>query len=129
MAKITGVGGVFFKARDPKKLGAWYKKHLGLPFKDAWGCAAIEWSKDRRLDKGVTVWALAEKSTKWFKPSPASFMINYRVDDLDGLLKKLKKAGIKALQGPESHNNGKFAWILDPEGNKLEFWEPNGKPG
>jgi predicted enzyme related to lactoylglutathione lyase len=127
MAKITGVGGVFFKARDPKKLGAWYKKHLGIPFNDAYNMAILEWREDRGPDKGQTVWALADKSSKWFKPSAASFMINYRVDGLDAMLKKLKKGGVKLQQGPESHEHGKFAWLLDPEGNRVELWEPNGK--
>lgn len=127
MANITGIGGIFFKARNPKKLGAWYKKHLGIPFNADWSCAILEWSKDKKRDKGQTVWAVAEKDTKWFKPGPASFMVNYRVDDLDGLLKKLKKARVKILKGPQSDENGKFAWIADLEGSKLELWEPNGK--
>jgi predicted enzyme related to lactoylglutathione lyase len=127
MAKITGVGGVFFKARNPKKLGAWYKKHLGLPYNEAWNCAVIDWSKDRRLDEGKTAWSLAEKSSKWFAPGKADFMINYRVDNLDGVLKKLAKARVKIQQGPETHEQGKFAWLLDPEGNNLELWEPKRK--
>ena len=123
MARVTGIGGVFFKARDPKALGAWYAKHLGLVLED-FGGALLKWPEDRADDKGLTVWALAEQSSTWFSPSDASFMINYRVDDLGELLAALTAAGVTIVKGPESHENGTFAWILDPEGNKVELWEP-----
>ncbi|MFO0865957.1 MAG: VOC family protein [Gemmataceae bacterium] len=124
MAKITGIGGVFFKSQgDPKELAAWYEKHLGLSLSE-FGGAVLRWPDDHADDKGVTVWHLAKPESRWFAPSEAPFMINYRVDDLDGLLANLRSAGIVILQGPESHENGKFAWILDPDGNKLELWEP-----
>ncbi|HEX7878137.1 MAG TPA: VOC family protein [Candidatus Eisenbacteria bacterium] len=124
MARITGVGGVFFKSKgDPKELAAWYQKHLGLPL-EPWGGAALKWPEDTAEDKGVTAWMLAKSDSKWFAPSEASFMINYRVDDMAGLLANLKSAGVEVLQGPESHENGKFAWIVDPDGNKVELWEP-----
>jgi len=124
MAKVTGIGGVFFKSTgDSAALAAWYHKHLGMPL-EAWGGAILRWPEDRAEDRGLTVWHVAEKGTQWFSPSGASFMINYRVDNLVELLAQLRASGIEALQGPESHENGKFAWILDPDGNKVELWEP-----
>src|SRR5262245_23482470 len=124
MAKITGIGGVFFKStKDNKALAAWYQKHLGMPLAE-WGGAALRWPEDKGGDKGVTAWHVAEKDSKWFAPSGSSFMINYRVDNLDEMLSQLKAAGVKIEKGPESHENGKFAWVMDPDGNKVELWEP-----
>ena len=124
MAKVTGIGGVFFKStNDNKALAEWYQKHLGISL-ESWGGAVLNWPEDKAEDKGMTVWTVAEKDTEWFAPSKSSFMINYRVDDMDGLLTNLRAADIEIIQGPESHENGKFAWILDPEGNKVELWEP-----
>jgi predicted enzyme related to lactoylglutathione lyase len=124
MAKVTGIGGVFFKSTsDHKALAAWYEKHLGLSL-EPWGGAILKWPDDKAEDKGLTVWNLAAGDSKWFSPSQASFMINYRVDDLIGLLDQLRAAGVDIVQGPESHENGKFAWIMDPDGNKVELWEP-----
>jgi predicted enzyme related to lactoylglutathione lyase len=121
MAKITGIGGVFFKSKgDPKALAAWYQKHLGMPL-EPWGGAALRWPEDKAEDKGVTAWTIAKADSKWFD---APFMINYRVDDMDVLLANLRAAGVEILKGPESHENGKFAWIVDPDGNKVELWEP-----
>jgi predicted enzyme related to lactoylglutathione lyase len=124
MAKVTGIGGVFFKStHDNAALAAWYRQHLGMPL-EAWGGAILKWPEDRAEDGGLTVWHVAEKDSQWFSPSRGSFMINYRVDNLVELLAQLRASGIEALQGPESHENGKFAWILDPDGNKVELWEP-----
>ena len=124
MAKITGIGGVFFKSSgDHKALAAWYQKHLGMPLAP-WGGAALRWPEDQAEDKGVTAWHVAARDSKWFAPSESSFMINYRVDDLDGLLTNLRAGGVEIVKGPESHENGKFAWIVDPDGNKVELWEP-----
>lgn len=123
MAKVTGIGGVFFLAKDPKALAAWYEKHLGMRLAD-FGGAILKWPDDKAEDKGLTVWCVAERSSTWFAPSASPFMINYRVDDLDALLAQLKAAGVEIVQGPESHENGKFAWIMDPDHNKVELWEP-----
>jgi catechol 2,3-dioxygenase-like lactoylglutathione lyase family enzyme len=124
MAKITGIGGVFFKSKsDHAALAAWNQKHLGMPL-EPWGGAALRWPEDKADDKGVTAWSVAKPDSKWFAPSDASFMINYRVDDLDGLLANLRAAGVEILKGPDSDANGKFAWVLDPDGNKVELWEP-----
>jgi predicted enzyme related to lactoylglutathione lyase len=124
MAKITGIGGIFFKARkDDRALAEWYKKHLGLELED-FGGAILRWPADKAEDRGLTVWHVAEPQTQWFSPSESSFMINYRVDNMDEMLKQLSAGGISIHQGPESHENGKFAWIIDPDGNKVELWEP-----
>ena len=124
MAKVTGIGGVFFKSRsDSKSLAAWYEKHLGIKL-EVFGGAVLKWEDDTAEDNGLTVWSVAEKDTTWFSPSDASFMINYRVDDMHGMIAQLKEAGVEIVQGPESHENGTFAWILDPDGNKVELWEP-----
>ena len=124
MARVTGIGGVFFKSTgDPKALSAWYQEHLGLAL-EPWGGAILKWPDDKANDGGLTVWNAAPADTEWFAPSTASFMINYRVDDLTEMLADLEKAGVEVLKGPESHENGKFAWIADPDGNKVELWEP-----
>jgi predicted enzyme related to lactoylglutathione lyase len=124
MARVTGIGGVFFKAaRDPKALAAWYQQNLGFSIAD-FGGAILRWPDDHAEDKGVTVWHVAEPTTKWFAPSASSFMINYRVDDMAGLLDKLRANGVEIVQGPETHENGTFAWVMDPDGNKVELWEP-----
>jgi predicted enzyme related to lactoylglutathione lyase len=112
---------VFFKCQgDPKALTAWYQKHLGMPV-EPFGGAILRWSDDKADDGGLTVWHLAGKDSKWFD---AALMINYRVDNLDEMLAQLREGGVDVVGGPESHENGKFAWIRDPEGNKVELWEP-----
>jgi predicted enzyme related to lactoylglutathione lyase len=124
MAKITGIGGVFLKSKgDGAALAAWYRTHLGMALED-FGGAVLRWPDDKAEDKGLTVWHVADKDSRWFSPSDASFMINYRVDDLDALLAQLQANGVAVVAGPESHENGKFAWIMDPDGNKVELWEP-----
>lgn len=124
MARITGIGGIFFKSQgDSAALAAWYQTNLGLPLED-FGGAVLRWPDDKADDKGLTVWCLAKRDSQWFSPSNASFMVNYRVDNLGEMLEQLKAAGVEVVQGPESHENGKFAWIMDPDGNKVELWEP-----
>lgn len=124
MAKITGIGGVFIKSRgDSAALAAWYRKHLGMALED-FGGAVLRWPDDKAEDRGLTVWHVADRDSQWFSPSDSSFMINYRVDDLDALLAQLRADGVGIVSGPESHENGKFAWIMDPDGNKVELWQP-----
>jgi predicted enzyme related to lactoylglutathione lyase len=126
MARVTGIGGVFFKCKgDRAALAEWYHEHLGLQL-EQFGGAIFRWPADPAPDGGVTVWHVAGAGSKWFSPSDASFMINYRVDDLDSLVAQLREGGVQLVGEPESHENGKFAWILDPDGNKLELWEPVG---
>jgi len=124
MARVTGIGGVFFKSTaDHATLAGWYEQNLGMP-PEAWGGVVLKWPEDKSEDRGLTVWHVAARDTGWFSPSTASFMINYRVDDLDGMLANLRRNGVQIVGGPELHENGKFAWIMDPDGNKVELWEP-----
>ncbi len=124
MAKVTGVGGVFLKSKgDSAPLVEWYKKHLGMPLED-WGGAILRWPDDTAEDKGLTVWTVAKHDSKWFSPSDSSFMINYRVDNLVEMIEQLRADGVEIVGGPDSAENGKFAWIMDPDGNKIELWEP-----
>lgn len=124
MAKVTGIGGVFFLSRGKgKDLSAWYEKHLGIQLED-FGAAILKWDADTAEDKGMTVWAVADSDSDWFGPSDATFMINYRVDDLERMIDQLTAEGIDIVKGPEYHENGVFAWIMDPDGNKIELWEP-----
>ena len=122
---ITGVGGVFFKARDPKTLAAWYRDVLGLPL-EAWGGAALRY--DAPGHPPVAAWSAFAASTSYFGPSTAPFMINYAVDDMDAILARLHAKGVDVLKRDDDEPNGRFAWILDPEGNKIELWEPKRPP-
>src|SRR5215217_9568547 len=109
MAKVTGIGGVFIKStKDKDALAAWYRDHLGLKFED-WGGSIIKWTDDPIVDGGMTVWSTAAPDSKWFAPSDSGFVINYRVDDLDGLLAKLTEAGVELAGEPTTDFNGKFA--------------------
>ena len=124
MAKVTGIGGVFFKStNDHKQLAQWYSQNLGIEL-ESWGGAILKWTDDKANDGGLTVWNAADKNTQWFSPGSSSFMINYRVDNMTEMLAQLQRNGVEILKGPESHENGKFAWIVDPDGNKVELWEP-----
>jgi catechol 2,3-dioxygenase-like lactoylglutathione lyase family enzyme len=119
--RITGVGGVFFKAKDPKALAAWYRDVLGLPL-EAWGGAALRY--DAPMHPPVLAWSAFPASTSYFAPSTSDFMINYAVDDMNAVLARLRAKGIAILKEADDDANGRFAWILDPEGNKIELWEP-----
>jgi len=124
MAKVTGIGGVFFLSHGAgKDLASWYAQHLGLQLED-FGGAILSWENDTAEDKGMTIWHTADNDSEWFGPSKSNFMINYRVDDMEAMVEQLTAAGIEVLQGPEYHENGVFAWIMDPDGNKVELWEP-----
>ncbi len=124
MAKVTGIGGVFIKSTGKgSELAAWYEKNLGLD-RESWGGSILKWTEDTAEDGGLTVWSTADSDSKWFAPSDSSFMINYRVDNMDEMLAQLKQNGVEIQKGPDSEENGKFAWIMDPDGNKVELWEP-----
>ena len=118
--RITGIGGVFFKAKDPKALAAWYRDVLGLPL-EAYGGAALRY--DAPKHPPALAWNAFPASTKYFAPSTGDFMINYAVDDMDAIITRLRAKGVEILKR-EDDANGHFAWILDPEGNKVELWEP-----
>lgn len=120
MARVTGIGGVFLKARDPKALAAWYQAHLGVPVQP-WGGAAFDWKDE---PSGTTAWNIFPDTTKYFEPSQAPFMVNYRVDDLVGLLAKLRSEGCQVMEKMDESEYGKFGWVIDLEGNKVELWEP-----
>lgn len=124
MKRVTGIGGVFFRAKDPKALGAWYKTHLGIDVQ-SWGGAAFDWKGPDNPDgSGTTAWTLFPNDTKHFAPSTASFMVNYRVANLHALLDALRSEGVQVLEKVDESEYGKFGWAVDPEGNKIELWEP-----
>ena len=123
MKRVTGIGGVFFKAKDPKALGDWYRKHLGMNVED-WGGVAFKWSEDSPSGSGTTIWSPFKADTEYFSPSTAPFMINFRVADLHGLLAALRAEGCDVQDKVEESEYGKFGYVLDPEGNKLELWQP-----
>ncbi|MES1214193.1 MAG: VOC family protein [Bacteroidota bacterium] len=123
MKKVTGIGGVFFKCKDPNKMKEWYNTHLGLGA-GAYG-ATFEWREDADPEKkGSTTWNPFSETTKYFEPSAKDFMINYRVENLEALVEELKKEGVTIVDTIESYDYGKFVHILDMEGNKIQLWEP-----
>lgn len=123
MKRVTGIGGIFFKSKDPKASMEWYHKHLGLNT-NPYG-ATFEWYEgDDSTRKGQTQWTPFPESTKYFEPSGKDFMINYRVENLEALVKELKQEGVTIVDAIESYDYGKFVHILDGEGNKIQLWEP-----
>ncbi len=126
MKRVTGIGGIFFKGHDPEKLYQWYEKHLGIVREAHGQGAAFRWCEQSEDDRreGMTVWAVFPEDTKYFQPSRSALMINYRVDDLDALLASLKQDDVEIDPHREDYDYGRFAWIMDPEGNRIELWEP-----
>ena len=118
MTGVTGIGGVFFKAEDPKALLAWYAEHLGVPV-DAEGYVVFRWAEE-----GTTTWAPFPADTKYFGEAGARFMINYRVEDLDATLTRLREEGVEVDAETAEHEYGRFGWAHDPEGNRIELWQP-----
>jgi predicted enzyme related to lactoylglutathione lyase len=124
MKRVTGIGGIFFKAKDAPALQAWYKRHLGIDVQ-AWGGTAFHWTdSEGHPAGGTTIWSVGADDGDHFAPSKATFMVNYRVDDLPGLVKVLKEEGCNVLDKIDESEFGKFAWVMDPEGNKVELWQP-----
>ena len=123
MKRVTGIGGVFFKCKDPKKVTEWYQKHRGLDT-NPYG-ASFEWyeTPDSK-DKAQTQWTPFAEDTKYFEPPKKDFMINYRVENLVSLIEELKKGGVTIVDEMETYDYGKFVHILDSEGNKVQLWEP-----
>lgn len=119
--RVTGLGGFFFKTKNPDEIKSWYKTHLGLPV-DEYGCTF--WWKDNAGNDCSTQWSPFKEDTKYFEPSTKAFMMNFRVENLERLLETLKDEGVTIVGEMEEYDFGKFGWILDPEGNKIELWEP-----
>jgi len=122
MRRVIGLGGVFFKARDPEKLYQWYEKHLGIKRDDSQSKMFL----NKGDEDGMIVWSIFPADTKYFEPSQSSLMINYRVENLDALLDALIAEGVQVDPKREDYGYGKFGWIMDPEGNRIELWEPKG---
>jgi predicted enzyme related to lactoylglutathione lyase len=121
--RVTGIGGIIFKAKDPKVMQAWYKRHLGIDVQD-WGGASFDWTDAAGKPLGgTTAWSIVPEGDS-FAPSTASFMVNYRVADINTLLEALKEEGCKVSEKSDDSEYGKFGWVIDPEGNKVELWEP-----
>lgn len=122
MKRVTGIGGIFIRARDPAALRAWYQKHMGIDVQP-WGGTAFRWTDDSgEPTAGTTAWSISDGA--YFGPSKSSFMVNYRVVDLHRLLKQLREEGCEVLDKIDESDYGKFGWVMDPEGNKIELWEP-----
>lgn len=124
LTRVTGLGGLFFKAKDPKALAGWYRDRLGLPVED-WGGCVFPWREDGNpKKKGQTVWSPFEATSDYFKPSRKSFMMNFRVENLEQVLAELEAEGVKVSEARDDSEFGKFGWVMDPEGNKIELWQP-----
>ena len=114
MEKVVGIGGIFFKAGDPKELLRWYREHLGIEADPSFGGTMFD----------LTTWSIMPSTTKYFSPSTKEFMLNYRVDDLDAMLAQLRAAGVTVDEKVDDSEFGKFGWAIDPEGNRFELWQP-----
>jgi catechol 2,3-dioxygenase-like lactoylglutathione lyase family enzyme len=126
MKRVTGIGGIFIKARNPEALRAWYRRHLGMDIQD-WGGLSFQWN-DPPTPHGSTVWSVFDESSGYFAPSEARFMVNYRVDDLRALLAALREEGCQVDDKVEESGFGKFGWVMDPEGHRVELWQPPEPP-
>ena len=125
--RVTGIGGIFFKSNDQEKLKDWYRDHLGID-SDQYGFTFKWRNYEDTEEPGTTVWSPFPKDTDYYNPSTKDYMINYRVEDLEGLIDVLKKEGVEVIGEIEVYEYGKFGWIMDPEGRKIELWEPIDAP-
>jgi predicted enzyme related to lactoylglutathione lyase len=124
MKRVTGIGGIFIKSRDPQRLRDWYRRHLGIDFEE-WGGYAFPWkSADNPEGVGTTVWSVFEATSNYFEPSQSQVMVNYRVADLHALVVALRTEGCQVMDKIDESEYGKFGWVVDPDGNKIELWEP-----
>lgn len=124
MKRVTGIGGIFFKSANPQRLRDWYKKHLGINIEE-WGGTAFRWKSEANPEGvGTTVWNIFDASSNYLAPSQATFMLNYRVDKLAPLLEALRAEGCNVDAKTDDSEYGKFGWVFDPDGNKIELWEP-----
>ena len=122
--QVTGIGGIFFKARDPEALAAWYREHLGVPVGDGQTYATFTAGESGAQEQ--TVWSTFPEDTRYFGPNSSSFMINFRVESLDAMLEQLRAVGADVEDEVEEFEYGRFGWAKDPEGNRFELWEPAG---
>lgn len=128
MKRVTGIGGIFFKSQDPQQLKEWYRKHLGIE-PDPDGYVSFPWRENENPERtGYTVWEPFKENTRYFEPSQKPYMINFRVVDLHGLLAQLRQEGVLVDDRIEEEEFGRFGWIMDPEGNRIELWEPPPSP-
>jgi predicted enzyme related to lactoylglutathione lyase len=123
MKRVTGIGGIFFRTSDPKRTAAWYERHLGLPVDPEQGSAMFG-APDEGAGDSITIWSPFESDTQYFGSSGQPFMVNYRVDNLDALLAALQAEGVQIDSKREDQEYGRFAWIVDCDGNRVELWEP-----
>lgn len=124
MERVTGIGGIFIKAHDPEALRAWYQRHLGVPVTE-WGGAVFRWHTPEKPEPdGMTVWSIMPMSSGYFAPSTATFMINYRVRDVRALIAVLREEGCQVDERIDESEHGIFGWVMDPEGNRVELWQP-----
>jgi predicted enzyme related to lactoylglutathione lyase len=124
MKRVTGIGGVFIKSGDPAKLREWYRRHLGIQFEE-WGGFAFRWKGPENPDGGgTTAWSIFDAASNYFAPSKAQVMINYRVADVHALVAALRAEGCEVMDKVDESEYGKFGWVVDPDGNKIELWEP-----
>jgi len=124
MKRVTGIGGIFIKSANTARLREWYQKHLGIDIAE-WGGTSFDWAGPHNPDgHGTTAWSLFDASSNYFEPSTAPFMVNYRVENLHGLLAALREEGCQVIGDPQDSEFGKFGWVVDPDGNKVELWEP-----
>lgn len=121
MKRVTGIGGIFFQAKDAPALRAWYARHLGIDVQP-WG--GTSFARESEAGDGSTTWCIAERGAESFAPSQAPFMVNYRVADVRGLVAVLREEGCNVLEKVDESEYGIFAWVIDPEGNKIELWQP-----
>lgn len=124
LKKVTGIGGIFFKSKDPKTMRTWYQEHLGLNT-NAYGCVFEWYQGSDSTKKGFSQWSVFKETTKYFEPSGKEFMINYRVENIENLIQDLKSKKVTIVDTMQTYDYGKFIHIMDPEGNKIELWEPN----
>ena len=121
--RVTGVGGVFFRTKDPKATARWYAEHVGLPV-EPWGGVAFQWRDDPRAAAGSTVWSPFPADTTYFEPGGAAFLVTLRVDDVDAVLARLRAKGVRTSDRAEATEFGRFGWFVDGDGTKVELWEP-----
>jgi catechol 2,3-dioxygenase-like lactoylglutathione lyase family enzyme len=124
MERVMGMGGIFFKATDKASLALWYRDNLGVPVEEAWGGAIFRWKENNPKGDAHTVWSPFAADTDYFSPSTKGFMVNFRVADLHAMLNQLRANGCDVDKKVEEGEYGKFGWVMDPEGNRIELWEP-----